>query len=358
MRKGPKINFIRDRFIYIGLYLIVIALGVGFMLLEKAHQPGRDDMGSIPYFIILSSFLLISCLIFDYIRQRRYYAQLRGALERSDELQATIIVQSSITSEQRMITFLLEQQYNAYMNELHNYRRQQEMHNHFVMQWVHQMKTPLSVIDLLAQEMIRQKYSKPVDMKQLSLSVQEETERMTSGLEMMLYTARLNKFEIDLHLRTTALHELIRSVINAHKRLCIRNSIFPSIDGEMWIETDEKWMTFVLNQFVSNAIKYSKSKSGNKTLKFWLKDNGMGGGILRVTDEGIGIADYDLPRIFDAFFTGENGRMAGESTGMGLYLAKEVCTRLGHGLSVTSVLGKGTTFTITFENSGIHMIHN
>jgi signal transduction histidine kinase len=348
--------FLRDRLLFIFMALLIISLSISMLLLERERYPGLIELGTVYYFVVLALFFLGVWLAVDYLRQRAYFKQLIDAIERSEELQATTIVQATITKEQKLVAKMLEEQSRAYLNELGKYRRQQELHNHFVLQWVHHMKTPVSVIDLLAQEALQQSEALQPEHKQLALSVQEETDRMTRGLEMMLYTARLEKFEIDLHVKQTALHELVRTVINAHKKLCIRHSIFPRIDGELTVETDEKWMTFVLNQFVSNAIKYSKSKTGAKKLIFHLQAYGNGGGVLTVSDEGIGIAPHDLPRVFEPFFTGENGRTAGESTGMGLYLAKQVCNRLGHAMDIDSVLGESTTLTVAFQPRGIHIL--
>ncbi|XOK63536.1 sensor histidine kinase [Paenibacillus elgii] len=356
MRGASAAMFLRDRLVYAFVCLLLIGLGVGLMLLERARHPEGIGTGTISYFVILGLFVAGVWLAVDYIRQRAYYKQLMHAVERSGELQTAAIVQSAVTSEQRLVMRLLREQHSAYLNELGQYRRQQEQHNHFVLQWVHHMKTPVSVIDLLVQDALHQLPLAEEEQKQLALSLQEEAERMTRGLDLMLNTARLDKFRMDLHFRQTALHELVRTVMNAHKRLCIRHSIFPQIEGEAWAETDGKWMTVVLNQFVSNAIKYSKGKPGAKKLIFRLAPDADGGSKLSVTDEGIGIAPHDLPRIFDPFFTGENGREAGESTGMGLYLAKQVCSGLGHRLTVESKLGEGTTFTVLFQPRSIHTL--
>lgn len=348
--------FLRDRLLFIFMVCLIILLAVTLLLLERERYPGLVELGTIYYFIVIALFLLGTWLVVDYLRQRTYFKQMLEAIARSEELQASTIVQATVTQEQKLVAKMLEEQSRAYLNELGKYRRQQEIHNHFVLQWVHHMKTPVSVIDLLAQEVLQQNSSSQQEQQQLALSMQEETDRMTRGLEMMLYTARLDKFEIDLHVKQVALHELVRSVINAHKKLCIRYSIFPRVEGEASVETDEKWMTFVLNQFISNAIKYSKSKEGGKKLLFQLEAFNDGGGRLQVIDEGIGIAPHDLPRIFDPFFTGENGRTAGESTGMGLYLAKQVCNRLGHEMTVSSVLGESTTVSVAFKPRGIHIM--
>lgn len=359
-RGGPPILlFLRDRLLNVFCFAMLTALSCCLYLLENARYPGLIETATMVYFVLLAIVVYSAWLFVDYMRQRYYYKQVNEALERSDELGAATIIQSMATEEQRLVTRLIREQHRAYLNELNKYRRQQELHNHFVMQWVHHMKTPVSVVDLLIQEARRQPPTEERQWLELLGSIQEETERQTRGLEMMLHTARLDKFELDLHIRRTGLHDLIRSAINAHKRMCIRYSIFPKIEGEAWVETDGKWMTFVLNQLISNAIKYSKHKPGAKTLLFRLTGTGMdGSGVqLQVTDSGIGIAAHDLPRIFDPFFTGENGRSTGESTGMGLYLAKQVCSRLGCMIGAESELGEGTTITLVFQSRGIHVIN-
>lgn len=355
MNKSP-IVFVRDRLLYLLASALIIVLGISLMLLKQARYPEAMDDGTIVYFIVLSLLILVLWLVVDYIRQKNYYKQLMQACTDSGDLNAALLVQSPVTREQTLVADVLERQYRIYLNELGNYRRQQEMHNHFVLQWVHQMKTPISAADMLCQEAIQQIPVSAGEQKQFAASIQEETDRMSRSLELLLYTARLDKFEMDLHIRRISLHDLVRSVVNGHKRLCIRHSTFPLIEGEAWVETDEKWMKVVLNQFVSNAIKYSKGKPGVKQLRFRITNDDSGKCRLSITDEGTGIPSHDLPRIFDPFFTGENGRALGESTGMGLYVAKEVCGRLGHGLSASSQIHAGTTMTVTFQARGIHLL--
>ncbi|GGG75789.1 HAMP domain-containing histidine kinase [Paenibacillus radicis (ex Gao et al. 2016)] len=346
--------YLWDRKIMLAVYLGCIGIASVIFLLDKLRYAEQADPGLLYYFIELALLLLIVGLTVDYMRQRAYYKQLGEALQKPVRLNASTLVRSGITVEQKAVQQLLEAQHSAYMTELNKYRRQQEQHNHFVMQWVHHMKTPVSVIDLLAQEGKEQQLSGEKQTELLT-SLREETGRLTRGLEMMLHTARLDKFELDLHPRQLQLHEVARTVINGHKRECIRYSIYPRIEGEAATESDEKWLTFILNQLVNNAIKYAKRKPGDKklTIRIVTQANAVK---LSVKDEGIGIEPQDLPRIFDPFFTGENGRAVEESTGMGLYLAKQVCGRLGHELSVESRTGEGTTATVSFYPGGIHRL--
>lgn len=348
--------FLRDRLLFILCITVIVMLAVCLLLLERQRYPGLVETGTVYYFVLLSAAVLIAWLGVDYGRQRYYYKQILEALGRTDELQATAIVQSAVTGEQRIAVELLREQHSAFLKELNRYRRNQDIHNHFVLQWVHHMKTPLSIIHLHMQEAAERGWKTEKEQRAMADSVLEEADRLTRGLDMMLHTARMDKFELDLHVRRIPLHDLIRSAINAHKRLCIRHSIFPKVEGELWVESDEKWLAFVLHQLVSNAIKYSKGKPGAKMLSFKLLELQDGAGRLTVTDDGIGIAPQDIPRVFDPFFTGENGRTSGESTGMGLYLAKQVLQKLGHGIRIESTLGHGTSVELVFGPGGIHRL--
>ncbi|MHA7965688.1 sensor histidine kinase [Paenibacillus sp. CAU 1782] len=356
MNKVTLTAFLKDRMLYMITILFLAGFAVLLFVLENYRYPGLVESGTIFYIATLAVFLLIAWLAADYVRQRHFYKQLREAMERAGERDGVAIVNYGVTHEQKLVVSLLQEQNAAFLNELSQYKRQQELRNHFVLQWVHYMKTPVSVIDMQMQEVMRELPMGEEQQRDAAQSIQEEAERLARGLEQMLHTARLDKFALDLHIRRLPLHEIIRSAVNGHKRLCIKHSIFPRIEGEAWVESDEKWITFVLGQLIGNSIKYSKNKPGSKNLKFRLKESGGGEAALEVEDEGIGIMPHDLPRIFDPFFTGENGRTSGESTGMGLYLAKEVCGRLGHSLSAESQPGSGSVFRLTFKPGGIHVM--
>lgn len=168
---------------------------------------------------------------------------------------------------------------------------------------------------------------------------------------MMLQTARLEEFAFDVKPQTFDLAEMVRSLINQEKRQFIKRRLFPTLHvppNAVQISSDQKWLSFVVEQILFNALKYSKQGVGDPiTIRIETQGHETR---LSVADEGIGIPPQDLPRIFDAFFTGENGRTMKEATGMGLYLAKQVCSRLGHKLYAESKEGAGTVMTIVFSS--------
>ncbi|RKN86029.1 sensor histidine kinase [Paenibacillus ginsengarvi] len=345
-----------DRIGYIAVYFIGIALVVLVVELDLLGQHAGLGWDNLLYIAILSVVGVGVYLIVDYARNRPFHRQLARMADREAELDDVLGLQGAVTREQRAMQTIAIANYGKYVERLEQYKQQQDQHQTFVRQWVHQMKTPVSVINLLTQQA---EGADREEAKSLAASMQEENEKLAHGLDMMLSTARLEKFELDLHIKQVELIRAVRSVINEHKKACIRYRIFPKIEANaeaIWAETDEKWLGFILNQLITNAIKYSKPKEGAKTLLVTVTEQDR---LCRVAvqDEGIGIAQHDLPRIFQAFFTGENGRRVAESTGMGLYLAEQVCMRLGHRLEAVSTLGDGTEVTLTIaQQAGYHRV--
>lgn len=231
----------------------------------------------------------------------------------------------------------IQELYRLYQHEVQTLYAIQTRQYKFMNQWIHQMKTPIAVMDLLLQE-------EEVDRK----SMQEELERMKRGLEMVLMNARLENFQDDMHIETVNLKQMVTSTINENKRLFITNRIFPDIDvaDDVVVMSDAKWLQFMISQFITNAVKYTFEQ--NKKIRIEVLENEHFVE-LNVIDEGIGIPKSDLTRVTKAFFTGENGRKTGESTGMGLYIAKEICSKLGHQLTISSEVGKGTTVQVLFH---------
>ncbi|WP_127531767.1 sensor histidine kinase [Paenibacillus kobensis] len=345
-------SFLLDRLPYIAAFYLALIFVILVFSLERSRDGYVPGISNIVYMFVLASVVALGWLIWDYARQRPYYRQVADMLAEDKPSAVSIVrVQDGVTREQQAVQKLLAHQHKAFADEIADYRRQREQHLHFTNQWVHHMKTPVSVIDLLLQQAAEQPAAG--DDPMLRSSIQEELERISRGLEMMLHTARMDQFRMDVRIDRVPLLPLIRQTINGHKKACIRASIFPRVEGaEAVVETDGKWLAFILNQLITNAVKYSKDKPGSKTLQFTVEPLSGGGFVLSVTDQGIGIAEHDLPRVFDPFFTGENGRLIEESTGMGLYLAREVCGRLGHDIAVESELGSGTTVIIYFHDSG------
>ena len=196
--------------------------------------------------------------------------------------------------------------------------------------WVHQIKTPIAAMSLLLQE------EDTPENSELSM----ELFHIEQYVEMVLQYLRLESPDQDLAIRSVEVDSCVRQAVRKYARSFIRKKI--ALDFQetgMEVVTDEKWLVFVLEQLLSNALKYTKKG----TIRIYGKD-----GFLFIEDTGIGIAAEDLPRIFEKGYTGYNGRLDKKSTGIGLYLCQKVLKKLGHGIAITSVPGKGTKAALRF----------
>lgn len=342
-------KFLRDRYATLVVLLLALALLSLVVRLDLWQQDGDVSQATWLYGGLLVAVLLVAALLLDWQRQRNYFQEL-SRLQADTELAGAALVQSAVTGEQRCVQSLLQQLYHRWQGQLSSYRQQQELQTVFQNRWVHQMKTPLSVIDLLLQQAERGE----IAPTELCSSLREERDKLAAGLEMMLHNARLGQFSLDFVIAPVDLVELSRQVINEQKGLFIRAGVYPKLQGveRATVETDGKWLAVALSQIVANAIKYSRPEQpASRVVTLEILPTGHGYR-LTVADQGVGIPPEDLGLIWQAFYTGQNGRRYPQATGMGLFLTKTICQRLGHPLAVESTVGRGSTFSIEFRTDG------
>ena len=217
--------------------------------------------------------------------------------------------------------------------ESRHWEELQEKQDFFAL-WAHQIKTPIAALNLLLQE-----------EEQDIAACRQELFKIESYVEMALNYLRFEEMSNDLVLERNSLEQLVRQVVRKYATIFIYNHISIQLEHlDYTVLTDEKWFCFMLEQILSNALKYTKQGS----VKIYAEETENGLHIF-VKDTGIGIKREDLPRIFEKGFTGYNGRMDKKASGLGLYLCKGVCEKLGHGIRVTSKEGKGTTVILTLQ---------
>lgn len=320
--------FIREYSAYLVFHLLLTVFILSMYWLDGFRNVDTAVYSVVMVFILTSLFLASR-----FIGRRAYYNRvLRHPTKMEDLLMRTAKTPETAETER-----FGHEVYGIYQKEVQALRSEKERHETFMNQWVHQMKTPLSVISLLLQE-------EEVDRD----AIGEEADRIRRGLETVLLNARLGTFERDMQISRADLASLVRETISEHKKLFISSRVYPSstVEDGIMVTTDPKWMKTIIAQFITNAVKYTQEEGGHVYFTADRTDEGVR---LIVRDEGIGIPASDLNRVTHAFFTGENGRLTGESTGMGLFIAKEVCDQLGHGLEIDSEPGKGTAVTVIFR---------
>lgn len=234
----------------------------------------------------------------------------------------------------------LEADYQALLRTLDAQRREQEgklgsqyrdMMEYYTI-WAHQIKTPIAAMRLLLQE----------EDSPRSRALGEELQRIEQYVQMVLGYLRLDSESTDFVLRRCDLDAVVRQAVRNYAGSFIRKKI--ALDYQplrVQVLTDEKWLRFVIEQVLSNALKYTRS--GQVTISL------EGEATLVIADTGIGIAPEDLPRVFDRGFTGCNGRVDQRSSGIGLYLCRRILKQLGHGIRITSAPGQGTRVYLDLE---------
>ena len=264
----------------------------------------------------------------------RYYKRFSALKRTLSKLPETLESLPTPQNEsERLYTQMLQKTYAEYERAaLEHRRREADMRNYYTM-WVHQIKTPISALRLLIQSGAR------------SAELQNEIFRIEQYVEMALNYQRLFCGSSDLVITRRSLDSAVRTSIRKYSKQFIMKRLKLEYEpGDITVLTDEKWLCFVIEQVLSNSLKYTSAGE----IKICTV-----GRTLMISDTGIGIAAEDLPRIFDCGYTGYNGREEKRSSGIGLYLCSEVCRRLGHGISITSEVGKGTCVSITFNEADI-----
>ena len=205
--------------------------------------------------------------------------------------------------------------------------RMRESVDYYTM-WVHQIKTPISAMRLILQE----------DESERGRALSAELFRVERYVELVLSYLRLGGASTDYVIRQVDVDNVLRQAARKYAPLFIRGKVSLELNETgLRALSDEKWLQLVVEQVLSNAVKYAPGGH----VKVWSE-----GEQLFIQDDGVGIAAEDLPRIFERGFTGYNGRMDKRATGIGLYLSREICRKLGHTITVESELGKGTRVTV------------
>ena len=342
-------KFLIDRIGYVVLFFATMYLALLVVRLDLALTDSSLSRSNLVYIGVLACTSVAGFLLFDWLRRKTFYTGLER-VRAGKELADSFAYAPPRLYEEHLVADTLTEQYARYTDLLLQLKNQQELQNRFLIRWAHQMKTPLAIIDLLLQE---QEQEQSVG-NEFTASMREELDKLTHGLQLALSDARLKQFNLDFTVEQVDIVACLREVVNDHKKAFIRGHIYPRIvspTSSIFVETDAKWIHFVMTQLVANAIKYSCADENQSSEVVLSVVPEVDAWVVEVCDQGVGIVGEDLPRVFEPFFTGHNGRQFRESTGMGLHLAHEVCKRLGLGLSVTSEVGHGSIFCVAFPHS-------
>ncbi|MGL5978750.1 MAG: sensor histidine kinase [Erysipelotrichaceae bacterium] len=313
---------------------IVVLFFLGPSLSLLAYFFVHENSANPWYYIFLSQCILFIFLGWRWATTRKFY---RILCNNKVGLETFLIQQPNSRLEQHYRT-LAEKQYQAYIQELTKHQEKERQNRMLVYRWVHQIKTPVSVIRLLTEHR-----SDDEDFRKVKKSI----EQIHHDLDHILNLYQLDAIENDVISEKVNINQMCTRCINELKQLFIVAGVYPKllVDERFVVYSDEKWLRFVLYQLLTNAVKYSERNSYVEISAVLLDDCCE----LKVKDYGCGIEKQDIPRIFEMFFTGKNGRKYGESSGIGLHMVKKVLDHLGHEIKVDSIVGQGSEFTVRLQ---------
>lgn len=316
----------------------IACMGFTWALLSALRQSGA----TIVSILILEGLAVLLPVSVEYARKRSYYGRLLRSLDVLDRKSLLCEVLDEPDFLEGQILYRVLKECNKSMNdEIATYRHQEEEYREYIEAWMHEVKTPLAAAKLTLEN----------DTGSVPASVSDDLRRIEDYLEQALFYARSGSVEKDYLIRPVSLRELVNASVRRNAKDMIASKIGLTLENlDFIVLTDVKWTDFILNQILVNAIKY---RSASPSISLYAKQEKNGVSLL-IEDNGIGIRQADLPRVFDRGFTGETGRKFSKATGLGLYLSKRLCDKIGLGISVFSIEGKGTTVHLIFPSGTMH----
>ena len=333
-------NYLKDKLYVIVLFLISYLL-ILLMLLAFSAEGSLIIAISIVMFCFFVSIIMI-----DYLRKRAFYNNL---VSNTKNLDQSYLVLETITKpsfyEGVLLYSVLYDIDKSMCENVNKYREQMNNFKEYIEMWIHEVKIPLATLTLMSHN-----NNDSFDEKILA-----QIKRIDDYVEQVLYYVRGENASVDYLIKEVNLSKIIGEVLLRNKDMILKSDIELIAENvDVKVLTDSKWLEFILNQIISNSIKYKKDRKG-AYIKIVAKDDGDKV-FLTIEDNGIGISEADLPRVFDKSFTGYNGRVRNKSTGMGLFIAKSLSLKLGHKISIESKVNKYTRVTIIFSKDNYYSV--
>lgn len=326
-----KKEYIKDKISTIVTGLITYIIILLILLAFKVNIQATISI-SIVYIVGISIILIV-----EYLKKKSFYEDFTKKLTNLDQKYLIVEMLNDPTFlDAKILTNSLYEIDKSMIEKINEYKTQTQSFKEYVELWIHEVKLPVSSLTLMVHN------SKTEQNKKLL----EQLSRLDNYLEQILYYVRSENAEKDYLITQVNLAKVISNTALKNKDVLLENGIdFIVSDVNIDVLTDSKWLEFILNQIIDNSIKYSKNK--NAFIKIVAKEK-HDRVDLAIYDNGIGIKEENLPRVFDKTYTGSNGRTGKNSTGMGLYIVKKLCEKLGHQVTIKSKEKEFTCVKISF----------
>ena len=323
------------------LFLALVSLVMILMLCLAFKVPGE----AIWAISCLYLFTLGAMFCLSFFKKKRFYTAFIQNMERLDK-KYYILETLSMPNfyEGKILYDGLYVINKAMIEHVKNYELQMDDFKEYIEMWIHEVKIPLATLTLMFHN--RKEYDK---------KVLEQLRRIESYLDQVLYYVRQEFAEKDYLIKKNSLEKMVNNVLVKNKDDFLENQIELEVrDLDFDVFTDSKWTLFILNQIINNSVKYMDDMKDKRIWIFGSEDESSI--YLHIRDNGIGIPLQDIPKVFEKSFTGENGRKRSRSTGMGLYISKKLCEKLGHKIWLESREQEYTEVIIAFAKNDYYQV--
>lgn len=323
-------NFLIDRLFSTVSYIVAAFLcGITLWLIEVRNE-----------FILLVELIFgiafLSSMIWDYFRKKKYYQNLWNVFDSLDDKTLLAeLLDSPMFLDGKTVYQVLRHTNKFMSNRILQADATNQEYREYIEMWIHEVKTPITSAHLIIEN----------DKNMTTLRIDDEIHKIEQYVEQALFYARSTALEKDFKLEKTTLKKMVHKAVKSYSKQIIQANGTPKFENlDIPVSADEKWCIFIIGQIIANSVKYCKE---NLVLTF-RGGSYENGSYLLISDNGIGISETDISRIFEKGFTGENGHKYRKSTGIGLYLCRKLCQKMNMSISAESTLGNGTTIKITF----------
>ena len=326
------IRFIKEKSMSI-IFSITLLLVINIYLISINSFNGRTSDLIYLDFILITIYLLW-IYIASFYWKKKYYYIYKSILYKND---ISIEDVEGNSLEEEIIFKVIDNKDKKYDSKTKEYEDNLRDMEEYISKWVHEIKLPITALNIISDD---------IEDYDVASSIRNETEKINFLVNSIIYGSRATVASEDIFIKEENLEEIVKKSIKNNSFFLIKNKIEVVTSNLNYnIYSDGKWIIYVIDQLINNAIKYSKD---NGKIDFYAEDN-KDYIKLCIKDNGIGIAKEDIDRIFNKGFTGSNGRnKVYKSTGMGLYFTKKVLNKLEHDISVESTKGEYTIFNIFF----------
>lgn len=304
---------------------------------------------------IIRIYILISILLayiigisFSYHKRKMFY---KGIFNTLDGLDKKYLISEMIENadflDGKVLKEILKETSKSMTEHVNEFKFLTEDYKEYIELWIHEIKLPIATSKMIIEN----------NKTEVTKSINEEIDKIEDYTEQALFYARSNTVEKDYIIKKTNLQKIVNSVIMKNKNEFIQGKIQLNIhDINLEVETDSKWIIFILNQIIHNSIKYQKNGESLQIEIFAKKQKDNS--VLYIKDNGIGIKKAEIKRVFEKGFTGSNGRLLNKkSTGIGLYLCKKLCDKLGLAIELNSAENVGTQIKLIFPQNSFNVMN-